>query len=89
MDRDALALDIAELKILSRGILADATVDVEEARVLRRWLHAHRVVEGDFDFVIAQLDRFLEDGAVQAFESRAIAQMLGHCRQTLIAHLAD
>ena len=68
-----------EFWLLTKSVLQDSRIRTEEARVLKRWLDEHQQ-NGEFDFVIAKLDRLLVDGAVDRFESgeaiSAIARVL-------------
>ena len=65
-----------EFWLLTKSILQDSRIDAAEARVLRRWLEAHR--EGDeFDVAIGKLGRVLEDGYVDRFESAEAIKALG------------
>jgi len=57
-----------EFWLLTKSVLQDSRIRTEEARVLKRWLDEHQQ-NGEFDFVIAKLDRLLVDGAVDRFES--------------------
>jgi len=66
----------AEFWMLTKGILQDANVDTDEARVIKRWLEEHK--EGSaFDTMIAKLDKFLVDGYVDRFESKALTDSIG------------
>lgn len=66
----------AEFWLLTKGILQDATVDTEEAGVIKRWIEEHK--EGnEFDPVLARLDKFLVDGYIDRFESKMLIDMIG------------
>ena len=65
-----------EFWLLTRSVLQDSQIDTEEARVLKRWLEEHQR-EAEFSQVMTKLDRFLEDGYVDRFESKSIIDMLG------------
>ena len=66
----------AEFWMLTKGILQDATVDTDEASVIKRWLEEHK--EGaEFDLVITRLDKFLTDGYIDRFESRKLIDEIG------------
>lgn len=72
----------AEFWMLTKGILQDSTVDTDEARVIKRWLEEHR--EGDeFDLIISKLDKFLIDGYIDRFESKALLDTIGNILRTL------
>ena len=62
--------------MLTKGILQDATVDTDEAHVLKRWLEEH-ASEGDFSFVTRRLDKFLADGYIDRFESATLIEAIG------------
>ena len=66
----------AEFWMLTKGILQDATVDTDEARVIKRWLEEHRDGDG-FDRVIAKLDKYLTDGYIDRFESQTLIESIG------------
>ena len=66
-----------EFWLLTKSVLEDSRIDAEEARVLKRWLEEHQ--QGDeFGFVIKKLNRFLEDGYIDRFESEEVINVLGH-----------
>ena len=66
----------AEFWMLTKGILQDSNVDTDEAAVIKRWLEEHR--EGaEFDLVIARLDKFLQDGYIDRFESKTLVDTIG------------
>ena len=72
----------AEFWMLTKGILQDSTVDTDEAAVVKRWLEEHK--EGaEFDSVIARLDKFLVDGYIDRFESKALIDTIGGILRTL------
>ena len=71
-----------EFWMLTKGILQDSTVDTEEARVIKRWLEEHRDGEA-FDPTIARLDKFLTDGYIDRFESKALIDTLGSILRSL------
>ena len=72
----------AEFWMLTKGILQDSSVDTDEARVIKRWLEEHR--EGaEFDIVIARLDKYLTDGYIDRFESKALIDSVGTVLRTL------
>ena len=65
-----------EFWLLTKSILQDARIDTAEAKVLKRWLEEHQ--QGDeFAMTIKKLDRFLEDGFVDRFESEEVIATLG------------
>ena len=66
----------AEFWLLTKGMLQDARVDADEARVVKRWLEEHG--EGDeYALLIKKLDGFLTDGDIDPRESAALADSLG------------
>ena len=66
----------AEFWMLTKGILQDSNVDTDEAGVIKRWLEEHR--EGtEFDLVIARLNKFLQDGYIDRFESKTLIDTIG------------
>ena len=66
----------AEFWMLTKGILQDSNVDTDEAGVIKRWLEEHR--EGtEFDLVIARLNKFLQDGSIDRFESKTLIDTIG------------
>jgi len=72
----------AEFWMLTKGILQDSSVDTDEAAVIRRWLVEHK--EGnEFDLVIARLDKYLTDGYIDRFESKALIDTIGTILRTL------
>ena len=72
----------AEFWLLTKGVLQDATVDTEEAGVIKRWLEEHR--EGnEFDLVLSRLDKFLMDGCIDRFESKMLIDTIGSILQLL------
>ena len=78
----------SEFWMLTKGILQDATVDTDEAAVIKRWLEEHK--EGpEFDLVIARLDKFLQDGYIDRFESKQLIDTIGGILRTLRGLSAD
>ena len=72
----------AEFWMLTKGILQDATVDTDEAAVIKRWLEEHK--EGtEFDLVINRLEKFLTDGYIDRFESKTLIDTIGSILRTL------
>ena len=72
----------SEFWMLTKGILQDATVDTDEASVIKRWLEEHK--EGaEFDLVITRLDKFLTDGYIDRFESKQLIDTIGAILRTL------
>ena len=65
-----------EFWLLSKGVLQDSRVDAIEAKVLKRWLEEHQR-ETEFNYVIEKLNRILDDGHVDRFESRDVIDALG------------
>lgn len=65
-----------EFWLLTRSVLQDSKVDTNEAKVLKRWLEEHQQ-NGEFDALIAKLEKFLADGYVDRFESAEIVNMFG------------
>ena len=68
--------EAAEFWMLSKGILQDSKIDLDEAKVIRRWLEEHRT-DGSFDMAVARLNKFLSDGYIDRFESKELIDMLG------------
>ena len=72
----------AEFWMLTKGILQDATVDTDEASVIKRWLEEHK--EGaEFDLVLNRLNKFLTDGYIDRFESKQLIDTIGTILRTL------
>ena len=72
----------AEFWMLTKGILQDATVDTDEAVVIKRWLEEHR--EGsEFDLAISHLNKFFTDGYIDRFESKQLIDTIGTILRTL------
>ena len=72
----------AEFWMLTKGILQDATVDTDEAAVIKHWLEEHK--EGaEFDLVINRLEKFLTDGYIDRFESKTLIDTIGSILRTL------
>ena len=72
----------AEFWLLTKGMLQDARVDADEARVVKRWLEEHG--EGDeYALLIKKLDGFLTDGYIDPRESAALADSLGRVLSSL------
>lgn len=65
----------AEFWLLTKGILQDAVIDAEEARVIKRWLQEHAPEEGAG--MVARIDGFLADGYIDPRESARLAEALG------------
>lgn len=72
----------SEFWMLTKGILQDATIDTEEARVLKRWLEEHAAGE-TFAPLVARLEDFLADGFIDRYESKRLADSFG----TVLAQL--
>ena len=71
-----------EFWMLTKGILQDSTVDTEEASVIRHWLQEH--CEGpEFDAIRSRLDKFLSDGYIDRFESKALIDTIGSVLRVL------
>lgn len=66
----------SEFWLLTVGVLQDARVDLEEAKVIKRWLEEHREA-GDFGSLIEKLDGYLSDGFIDPNESARITSMIG------------
>ena len=66
-----------EFWLLTKSVLQDSKIDTEEARVLKRWLEEHQRAT-EFNYMIDKLNRFLEDGYIDRFESREVIDTLGH-----------
>ena len=74
--------EAVEFWMLSKGILQDSKIDIDEAKVIRRWLEEHRAGDS-FDMAIARLNKFLSDGYIDPFESKDLVDMLGTVLRTL------
>ena len=72
----------AEFWMLTKGILQDAKVDTDEAKVIKRWLEEHRT-DASFDFTIKRLENFLADGYIDRFESKDLINSLGSVLRAL------
>jgi len=72
----------AEFWMLTKGILQDSNVDTDEAKVIKRWLEEHKSGT-EFDIIIAKLDKFLVDGYIDRFESKALLDTIGNILRTL------
>lgn len=72
----------AEFWMLTKGILQDATVDTDEAAVIKRWLEEHKQ-GAEFDLVIDRLAKFLTDGYIDRFESKTLIDTIGSILRTL------
>ena len=66
-----------EFWLLTKSVLEDSQIDTEEAKVLKRWLEEHQR-ETEFNYVIGKLNRILDDGYVDRFESKEVIDTLGH-----------
>ena len=74
----------AEFWMLTKGILQDARIDADEARVLKRWLEEHGR-DGEFAFLVERLDGYLKDGYIDPRESAAMADAIGRVLASLRA----
>ena len=74
--------EAAEFWMLTKGILQDAKVDTDEAKVIKRWLEEHRT-DDSFDFTIAKLKKFFADGYIDRFESKELIDSLGNVLRAL------
>lgn len=66
----------AEFWLLTMGVLQDARVDTDEARVIKRWLEEHQAAD-EFATLIGRLDDFLMDSVISPSESEKIAGLIG------------
>ena len=66
----------AEFWMLTKGILQDSTVDTDEAKVIKHWLEEHKTAT-EFDLVINRLEKFLQDGYIDRFESKTLIDSIG------------
>ena len=66
----------SEFWMLTKGILQDSKVDVDEACVIKRWLEEHRTGD-EFNRTIERLDSFMKDGFIDRFESKALIDSIG------------
>ena len=62
--------------MLTKGILQDAKVDTDEAKVVLTWLKEH-AGDGRFQMTIAKLEKFLVDGYIDRFESQGLVESIG------------
>lgn len=65
-----------EFWMLTKGILQDASVDTDEAKVVYTWLTEHRR-EGEFAITIRKLEKYLQDGYIDRFESQGLIESIG------------
>ena len=65
-----------EFWLLTKSVLEDSQIDAEEAQVLKRWVEEHQR-ESEFSYVIGKLNRILDDGYVDRFESKEVIDTLG------------
>lgn len=72
----------AEFWMLTKGILQDSRVDIDEARVIKRWLEEHQV-DGEFARTLERLNKFLADGYIDRFESKNLIDSIGSVLSTL------
>ncbi len=71
-----------EFWLLTQAILHDSKVDIEEARVVARWLQEHQR-DGEFAPQLAKLEKFMEDRYIDRFESRDIISAIGSVLRSL------
>lgn len=74
--------EAAEFWMLTKGILQDSNVDTEEANVIKRWLDEHARGE-EFRLTQDRLGKFLTDGYIDRFESKALIESIGSILRTL------
>jgi len=72
----------AEFWMLTKGILQDSNVDTEEAAVIRHWVEEHCEGPG-FELIRTKLDKFLADGYIDRFESKALVDTIGNVLRLL------
>lgn len=65
-----------EFWLLTKGILQDTKIELDEARVIKRWLEEHPT-GGDFTALLGKLDKSLADGWIDRFEGEQIATLIG------------
>lgn len=70
-----------EFWMLTKGILQDSKVDIEEAKVLKRWMEEHPH-EG-FQRPISKLEKFMADGYIDRFESKELIESISFALRTL------
>jgi len=68
--------------MLVKGILQDEKIDTDEAKVIKRWLEEHQRAD-EFSYAIGKLEKQLEDGFIDRFESKSICEALGNILQRL------
>ena len=66
----------AEFWMLTKGMLQDATIDTDEAKVLKRWLEEHQT-DAEYAPLIDRLTGFLADGYIDRFESKRLLDSFG------------
>lgn len=71
-----------EFWLLTKGILQDGNVDTEEATVVRKWLVEHQAGD-EFALTIGKLDKFLNDGYIDRFESKTLVDSVGNVLRAL------
>lgn len=71
-----------EFWLLTQAILHDSKVDIEEARVIRRWLQEHQR-DGEFETQLGKLDKFMQDRYIDRFESRDLITSIGSVLRSL------
>lgn len=73
-----------EFWMLTKGILQDSRVDTAEAHVIKRWLEEHQRA-AEFSRLVMKLERFLQDGFIDRFESQELIESIGLVLRTLRA----
>lgn len=71
-----------EFWLLTQAILHDSKVDIDEAKVVARWLQEHQRGE-EFAPQLAKLEKFMEDRYIDRFESRDIISAIGSVLRSL------
>lgn len=67
----------AEFWLLTKGILQDSKVEIDEAKVIKRWLEEHACGNA-FDEVVKRLDKAIADGFIDRVESSEISSLFGY-----------
>lgn len=72
------AIDIPELTGLCKGVLADGTINLEEAKFIQRWLLDRRNVLNTWpaDVLHKLLGKVLEDGKLSDSEEAELIELL-------------
>ena len=64
-----------EFWLLTLAILEDSKVETSEAKVVLRWIQEHQRAD-EFAPQLAKLQKFMDDGYIDRFESKDIIQSI-------------